>query len=322
MEWHSITAEETLDALNSGPSGLSVEDAARRLAEYGPNQLESPSKPSRLNIFLSQFKEYLILVLIFAAVISFVAGEATNAYVILGIVLLVAVIGFFQEYKAERAMEALREMMAPEADVFRDGKISSLPAVDLVPGDVVYLEAGDKVPADGRIIEATALEVIEASLTGESLPVRKNVVPLPKDADLADRKNMVFMGTIIAYGNCRAIVTATGHSTEIGRISSMIRQEPVEPPLKIKLEHLAKRQAILVFVISAAVFVLDASRGSPIIESLNRFNCSGGSRCSRGSTVRRDPGSGLRHSDHGQEERHSQETSGCRNSRIYDSNLH
>ncbi len=165
-------------------------------------------------------------------------------------------------------MEALREMMAPAADVFRDGKICSLPAVDLVPGDVVYLEAGDKVPADGRIIEATALEVIEASLTGESLPVRKNVVPLPKDTDLADRKNMVFMGTIIAYGNCRVVVTATGHSIEIGRISGMIRQETVEPQLKINLKHLAKRQAILVFVISAVVFVLDASRGSPIIESL------------------------------------------------------
>lgn len=268
MKWHSISIEDVFAALNSGINGLSSVDSARKLNEYGPNQLESASKPSPAKIFLSKFKDYLILVLIFAAIISYIAGETTNAFVILAIVFLVAVIGFVQEYKAERSMEALREMMAPEADVFRDDKLSTVLAVNLVPGDVMYLEAGDKVPADGRIIDETSLEVIEAALTGESLPVKKSIAPLPEETALADQKNMVFMGTIVSYGNCRAVVIATGRNTEIGRISGMIKQTPAEPPLKIKLEQLAKRQAILVFAISAAVFILDTSRGSPVMESL------------------------------------------------------
>jgi Ca2+-transporting ATPase len=210
----------------------------------------------------------MILVLIFAAIISYIAGETTNACAILGIVVLVAIIGFVQEYKAERAMEALRETLAPEADVIRDGKMVTIPAVDLVPGDVVFLEAGDKVPADGRILEEVSLEVIESSLTGESLPVKKSTAILPELSDLADRKNMVFMGTIVSYGNCRAVLTATGPDTELGRIAGMIKDSPAEPPLKMKLEQLAKRQAVLVLVISAAVFILETGRGSPVIDSL------------------------------------------------------
>jgi Ca2+-transporting ATPase len=268
VKWHSIPIDEVLSGLKSGQKGLSSDDAASRISEYGPNQLESPSKPSPLKIFLGKFKDYMVIVLIFAALISAIAGESTNAFVILGIVILVAIIGFFQEYKAERAMEALRDMVAPEADVMRDGKMSTIPASDLVPGDMVFLEAGDKVPADARIVEETALEVIEASLTGESLPVKKDIEQLTKEAALADRKNMVFMGTIVSYGNCRAVVTATGLATELGKISGMIKQSQADPPLKIKLEQLAKRQALLVFVIAAIVFVLDASRGSPIMDSL------------------------------------------------------
>jgi Ca2+-transporting ATPase len=186
----------------------------------------------------------------------------------LGIVVLVAIIGFVQEYKAEKAMEALREMVAPEADVIRDGQMSTIPAADLVPGDVVFLEAGDKVPADGRILEVTSLQVIESSLTGESMPVEKLSQTLPEDIALADRKNMVFMGTIISQGNCRAIVTATGLGTELGRISGLMKQEQAEPPLKIKLQQLAKRQAFLVMVISAIVFILMFSRGLPVIDAL------------------------------------------------------
>lgn len=268
MKWHSVSTREVLSGLKSGEEGLSADDAASRLNEYGPNQLQSPSKPSAVRIFLGKFKDYMVLVLVFAALISYIAGESTNAYVILGIVVLVAIIGFFQEYKAERAMEALREMVAPEADVLRDGKMSTIPASELVPGDLIYLEAGDRVPADGRILEETALEVIEASLTGESLPVKKGGDLLPEDVALAERKNMVFMGTIVSYGNCRAIVTATGLATELGKISGMIRHSPAPPPLKIKLEQLAKRQAILVFAISIVVFILDASRGSPLMDSL------------------------------------------------------
>ena len=263
-----MTTEEVLSKLDSDQKGISSTQAKERLSQHGPNQLESPTKPSPLKIFIGKFKDYMVLVLIFAAIISFIAGETTNAYVILGIVVLVAIIGFVQEYKAEKAMEALREMVAPEADVIRDGQMSTIPAADLVPGDVVFLEAGDKVPADGRILEVTSLQVIESSLTGESMPVEKLVQTLPEDMALADRKNMVFMGTIISQGNCRAIVTATGLGTELGRISGLMKQEQTEPPLKIKLQQLAKRQAILVMVISAIVFILMFSRGLPVIDAL------------------------------------------------------
>ena len=263
-----MTTEEVLSKLDSDQKGISSTQAKERLSQHGPNQLESPTKPSPLKIFIGKFKDYMVLVLIFAAIISFIAGETTNAYVILGIVVLVAIIGFVQEYKAEKAMEALREMVAPEADVIRDGQMSTIPAADLVPGDVVFLEAGDKVPADGRILEVTSLQVIESSLTGESMPVEKLAQPLPEDMALADRKNMVFMGTIISQGNCRAIVTATGLGTELGRISGLMKQEQAEPPLKIKLQQLAKRQALLVMVISAIVFILMFSRGLPVIDAL------------------------------------------------------
>jgi len=263
-----MTTDEVLSKLDSDQKGISSMQAKERLSQHGPNQLESTTKPSPLKIFIGKFKDYMVLVLIFAAIISFIAGETTNAYVILGIVVLVAIIGFVQEYKAEKAMEALREMVAPEADVIRDGQMSTIPAADLVPGDVVFLEAGDKVPADGRILEVTSLQVIESSLTGESMPVEKLVQTLPEDIALADRKNMVFMGTIISQGNCRAIVTATGLGTELGRISGLMKQEQAEPPLKIKLQQLAKRQALLVMVISAIVFILMFSRGLPVIDAL------------------------------------------------------
>lgn len=268
MKWHSIPIDEVFSVLQSGQKGLTSDEAAIRLSRNGPNRLESPSKPSPLRIFLSKFKDYMVIVLIFAALVSYIAGESTNSMVIIGIVILVAIIGFFQEYKAERAMEALREMVAPEADVMRDDRMSTIAAADLVSGDMIFLEAGDRVPADARIVEETALEVIEASLTGESLPVKKSAQLQSEDAALADRKNMVFMGTIVSYGNCRAVVIATGLSTELGKISGMIRQTPADPPLKIKLEGLARRQAMLVLAISIIVFLLDASRGSPIMDSL------------------------------------------------------
>ena len=266
--WHSLTAKAGLDKLKSGPNGLGEEEASQRLLQYGRNRIDKASKASPLALFLSQFKNYLTIVLIFAALISVIAGENTNGYVILIIVVLVALIGFIQEYKAERAMDALREMVSSEADVIRDGKMISIPSEELVPGDVIYLEAGDRVPTDGRIIEDTSLEVIEASLTGESLPVEKFSRPLGEETPLADRRNLVFMGTIVTHGNCRALVTATGSSTEIGRISGLIEKEPEDPPLKRKLEQLAKRQALLVLMVSALVFFINLSRGYSIIETL------------------------------------------------------
>lgn len=268
VQWHSLTPDEAIRQLDSSPDGLLPDEASLRLGKVGPNKIEIAHKVNPLGMLLNQFKSYLTIVLIFAALISLVAGETTSGYVVIMIVVLVALIGFVQEYKAERAMEALREMVSPEADVIRGGKKLIVPAEDLVPGDIIILEAGDRVPADGRIIDDVSLKAIEASLTGESLPVDKSSETIGGDVPLADRKNMVFMGTIITYGNCRAVVTATGLDTEIGKISGMIEEESEAPPLKKKLEHLAKRQALIVLIVSAAVFAIDVSRGYSIIETL------------------------------------------------------
>ncbi len=268
VPWHSLKAEEAISKLGSRLGGLSHDEAAKRLERDGQNRLESPSKPSPLRIFISQFKNYMILVLVFAALVSFLSGETTNAYVILGIVFFISCLGFVQEYRAEKAMEALREMMSPVADVYRDGLLTSVPADQLAMGDVVFLEAGDKVPADARILEETALQVVEASLTGESQPVSKTAAPVSPEAALADRSSMVFMGTVVSYGNCLAIIVATGERTELGKISGLIQIREEVPPLKVKLQQLARQLAILVLIAATVVFFVEISRGAPLLDTL------------------------------------------------------
>ena len=266
--WHTLTADETLEKLASNREGLSSDEAARRLSEHGPNQLEEFYKPSKLRLFLRQFENYLIIVLIFAAAVSWIAGETTNAYAIFGIIFFISLVGFFQEYRAERAMDALREMVAPEANVLRSGKMTRIPVRELVVGDVVYLEAGDKVPADGRVIEKTSLQVVESSLTGESVPEDKSVEAVAEEAPLADRTDMVYMGTIVVYGNCMAAVTATGTRTELGRISGLVQRKPEDPPIKIKFQHLAKQLAVVVLAACAIIFAVEVNRGAPVLETL------------------------------------------------------
>ncbi|HOI70291.1 MAG TPA: HAD-IC family P-type ATPase [Methanothrix sp.] len=266
--WHTLTADETLERLSSSRDGLSSEEAARRLSEHGPNQLEEIYKPSKARIFLRQFENYLIIVLLAAAAISWIAGETTNTYVIVGIIFFISLVGFVQEYKAERAMEALREMVAPEANVLRSGSMTRIPVRDLVPGDVVYLEAGDKVPADARVLEDTSLQVVESSLTGESVPEDKSVQPVAGETPLADRTDMVYMGTIVVYGNCKAAVTGTGTDTELGRISGLVQKKPEDPPIKIKFQELAKQLALVVLAACAIIFTVEVSRGSPVLETL------------------------------------------------------
>lgn len=267
-DWHSMEQWQVLEDLQSSMEGLSSQEAASRLGVRGPNELTSLYKPSPIRIFLRQFENYMVLVLLAASAISWFSGEITNAYVVLGILFFIALLGFVQEFKAERAMEALREMVAPEADVYRDGNMVSLPVRDLVPGDVIYVEAGDKVPADARILESMSLQAIEASLTGESVPVRKDPATMGKDVPLAERRNMIYMGTIIGYGNSRAVITNTGQETELGRISGMVQQSPEDPPLKVKLESLARQLAVLVFLAAGVVFFLQVSRGNPVLDTL------------------------------------------------------
>jgi Ca2+-transporting ATPase len=263
--WHALTCDAALAALHTGPQGLSSAQARQRLAQHGPNALPEGGRRSPLRMLVDQFADFMIVVLIAAAVISGIVGEPSDTVAIVVIVVLNAVIGFVQEWRAERAMAALRRMAAPSARVRRDGAVATLPAAELVPGDIVLLEAGNVVPADLRIIEAAQLRCAEAALTGESQPVDKRTEALP-DAPLAlgDRANMTWKGTLVANGRGSGLVVATGLSTELGRIARLLASaEEVKTPLQKRLARFGARLAWAVLAICAIVFVAGLARGEP-----------------------------------------------------------
>ena len=260
---HRKNIDEAVTALKSSLSGLSSEEASRRLEQYGPNELKEKKKKTMFMMLLDQFKDFMILVLIAAAVISGIVGEASDTIAIIIIVVLNAVIGFVQEYRAEKAMEALKKMAAPSAVVMRDAMPSTVPASNIVPGDIVVLEAGNIVPADLRIIESAMLKTEEAALTGESLSVEKHTRSIDEETlPLGDRKNMAYKGTTVSYGRGQGLVVATGMDTELGRIAAMIQDEDeVKTPLQKRLAVFGQRLAIAVLVICAIVFGLGVMRG-------------------------------------------------------------
>lgn len=242
-------------------TGLSAQEAKARLEKYGPNELSASKKVNPLKIFFRQFKDVLILVLIAAATVSLILsfiddhGSPIEAGLIYVIVLGIAIIGFFNEFKAERTVEALRKLVSYDARVLRDGKEQEIPASELVPGDVILLEEGQKVPADARLIQANNLRAIEASLTGEPEPQGKDAEVLTGDLALGDQKNMIFSGTVVAVGTGRAIVTATGAQAEIGQIAAMVSEtEDTRTPMQEKLDALGKRIAMVVGVICVLAF--------------------------------------------------------------------
>ena len=261
--WHLKEIKAILKELKTSPQGLTSEEARARLERYGPNELEEKKKRHPLMMFLDQFRDFMILVLIAAAVISGFIGEASDTIAIVVIVVLNAIIGFVQEYRAEKAMEALKKMAAPYATVLRDGRPVNLPAKELVPGDMVLLEAGRIVPADIRLTEAIQLKVEEAALTGESVPVEKHTETIQdRDIPLGDRKNMAYKGTIVTYGRGEGVVVATGMSTEIGRIATMLQEEEeVKTPLQKRLANFGQKLAIAVLAICAIVFAIGLMRG-------------------------------------------------------------
>jgi Ca2+-transporting ATPase len=263
-QWHIMTKEDALGALSSDPvNGLSPEEAHARLIRYGPNELLGKGRKHPLLMLLDQFKDFMIIVLIAAAVVSGFIGEASDTVAIIVIVLLNAVIGFAQEYRAEKAISALKKMAVPWATVIRDGKPSDIPAIDIAPGDIVLLEAGKVVPADLRIIEAAQLRVEEAALTGESVPVEKNAKPLKdRHLPLGDRKNMAYKGTFVTYGRGAGVAVATGMDTELGKIASMLQEEKqVRTPLQRRLAVFGQKIALAVIAISAVVFAAGVLRG-------------------------------------------------------------
>ena len=266
-EWHSLETHEVLTALDSGDSGLTSDEAQRRLVEFGPNELAEKKKVSAWAIFLEQFKSFLIIILLVAVALSAILGEVADAIVIGVIVLFASGLGFIQEYRAERAMEALKRMAAPTASVLRDGKEIEIPAAELVPGDIVSLRTGDRIPADARLIEAMNLRTDEASLTGESMPVEKTTEPVAKDIGIGDRRNMVHMGTAAVYGRGTAVVTATGMATEFGKIATMLQEVKVEQtPLQVSLDQMGKWIGIGALVLCFTLAGIGVMREHEILE--------------------------------------------------------
>jgi len=253
---HILPAKTVLADLDSTPAGLGEEEAARRLEYHGPNRLPEPPGRSALRRLLEQFNNILIYVLLAAAVITVFLDHMVDSLVILAVVIVNALIGFIQEGKAEKAMEAIRHMLAPAASVLREGKRHSVAAEQLVPGDIVLLEAGDKVPADLRLLKTHGLTIQEAILTGESVPVEKQTEPVSPDAALGDRICMAYSGTLVSSGQGRGVVVATGAGTEIGRISGLLSEvEKLTTPLVRQMDVFARWLTILILLISAILLV-------------------------------------------------------------------
>jgi len=267
QQWHVLSPDEALAALGSRRSGLSETEARARRLQYGPNELKSRKKTPPILAFLRQFLSPLIYVLIVAVIISVIVGHFLDASVIMGVLILNAVIGFIQETRAEKAMEALIQMAAPKARVRRDGKVRLIPAREIVPGDILLLETGDRVPADARLIEVSNLKVNEAMLTGESMPVDKRTEALRGEVPMAERKNMVHMGTIVNYGRATALAVRTGMATDIGQIATAIQEIKQEKtPLQKNISRLSRYIVALFVGICILLVVVGVLKGLAWLE--------------------------------------------------------
>jgi Ca2+-transporting ATPase len=257
-DWHALKAEEVLDHLRVEGNGLTSAEAKRRLERYGPNQLKEAARPTFLHMLWEQLNNFVVILLIVASLISALLGDYVEASAILAIVVLNAILGIVQERRAEEALAALKKLAAPDAQVMRDGRRTSIPSYELVSGDLVFLETGNFVPADIRLLEAVNLRIEEASLTGESVAVQKNAATvLDKNVPLGDRKNTAFMGTVVSYGRGRGVVTDTGMRTQLGLIATMLQSvDSEETPLQRRLDQLGKSLSIGALVLVAIVFIV------------------------------------------------------------------
>jgi Ca2+-transporting ATPase len=269
VTWHALSREEVLEKLESGlEEGLSNNEATKRLEKYGPNQLAEGKKTTFWEMVYEQLNNFVIIMLVVAAVISAFLGEVVNAGAIVAIVVLNTIMGVIQDSRAQQELEALKKMASPEAQVLRDGHRVSLPARELVPGDIVFLETGNFIPADIRLIEAVNLKIEEAALTGESVPVEKNAASvLDSEASLGDRKNTAFSGTVVTYGRGKGIIVSTGMHTQLGLIATMLQSvEEEETPLQQRLDELGKTLGWASLVISGLVFLSGWIEGGDILE--------------------------------------------------------
>lgn len=269
MNYHFLSISENYQLLNTNKQGLHHSEAEERLSQYGKNVLAEKKKASVFILFLHQFKDVMIIILLLAALISYIISDIKDALVILIIVLLNAIIGFVQEYRAEKAMAALRKMTAFNATVRRSGNLVQLPASEIVPGDIVILEAGMSVPADIRLTETYALKIEEASLTGESNAVEKSTeVMNSENPPLGDRFNMAYKTTIVSYGRGEGIVVSTGMNTEIGRIAKLLQEDESKTPLQKRLNDFGKKLSLIVLFICALIYIVGLLRGEDPIKML------------------------------------------------------
>jgi len=271
--WHALDVDRVIHRLRTDPHrGLTSDEVARRLAESGPNELKKEEKASPLRLFVGQFKNMLILILLAATGLSLLVGEWVDALMIAVIVLLSAVLGFVQEYKAEKALEALKKMLSPTITVLREGREEEIPSRDLVPGDIILLEAGDKIPADARLVEVRSLNCDEAALTGESVPVRKETAPVGEKMPTGEQINMVFAGTIVTYGRGKAVVIATGMTTEFGRIAEEVAAaEAKKTPLEKRTGEIGRWLGILALGICVGVAGISVIREALIGQITLKF---------------------------------------------------
>jgi len=262
MNWHSIEAAQVVKELNTDPhKGLTEGEVKSRLEKYGYNELKKEEAVSPFTLFINQFKNILIIILLIATALSAVVGETFDAALILVIVVFCAVLGFIQEYRAERALEALKKMLSPTITVLRGGREKEVPSKDLVPGDILLLEAGDKIPTDARLVENHSLRCDEAPLTGESAPVGKDIKVLPENIRVNDKKNMVFTGTTVTYGRGKAVVTSTGMNTEFGKIAEEVTAVATEKsPLEKRTDEIGKWLGIISFAICFLVAAVSVAR--------------------------------------------------------------
>ena len=261
-DFYLKTVKDCFEVLKTSEKGLSNTDAQKRIAQYGENQLVTLAKTPRWLQFLLQFKDILVIILIIAGIISFTIGNFSSGSIMFVIVLINAVVGYFQEHKAESIMDSLKKLVQSPAKVYRNGELIELPQIRLVPGDILYLEEGDKIPADVRIIESFNLRTNDFSLTGESMPQEKHSNTIKKKSSLADRDNMAFLGTTVATGNAKGVIVATGMSTELGRIAGLTQEEKTsKSPLQLEMQSIANRITVFAVIIGIMLFIVTIWQG-------------------------------------------------------------
>lgn len=268
MDWHALSSKEVIEKLESSEQGLTKKQVLEKLVLFGENKLKKTRHFNALKAFLDQFKSFLILILIFAAALSFFMQSAIDATVILAIVILNSSLGFFQEYKAEKAIEELNKIMVPKAKVLREGKIIRIDSRKIVPGDILILHEGDKIMADARIIKSESLKVNEAALTGESFPEEKTAKKIRENVPLAERINMIYQGTGVVFGGGQAVVVDTGIHTELGKIAELVQEvKPEKNPLKDKIDIFARKIGIAILVLCIIIILLMVLKGFGALDS-------------------------------------------------------